>query len=132
MISRTFDLRSDNGISAAKLLFGYGQARGPSARLAAQMSIQHIRTHPNFIGEPMSMHIMQALFTIPIVAERIGDSSHEDLMVAHVVRQGVNATYMLPTHTRICRDGLEDLRLEVGTTRCQLSGHDCVLAVLRC
>ena len=36
--SRTFDLRSDNGVLAAHLLFGDGQARGLSARLAGKLS----------------------------------------------------------------------------------------------
>ena len=39
----TFDLRALDGIIAAKLLFGDGQARGLSARLAWQIFLVHFR-----------------------------------------------------------------------------------------
>ena len=97
--SRTFDLSSNDGILAAKLLFGDGQARGLSARLAWQFLIMHFRNAPNMIGEPMSMHIMESLLNIPSVFEVSGDSSHEDLMVAQAIRQNVKATYALPMNT---------------------------------
>ena len=47
----------------------------------------------------MSMQIMQTLLNIPTVVVRIGDISHEDLMVAQVIRQNVKATYTLPMNT---------------------------------
>ena len=97
--SRTFDLRSDNGILADHLLLGDGQARGLSARLAWQTLLAHFRANPDLIGEPMSMHIMQSLLMIPSVFERTGQGSHEDLMVAQVVRQNAKATYCLPMNT---------------------------------
>ena len=47
----------------------------------------------------MSMRIMQPLLMIPSVFERTGQGSHEDLMVAQVVRQNAKATYCLPMNT---------------------------------
>ena len=95
----TFDLRALDGILAAKLLFGDGQARGLSARLAWRTLLVHSRANPELIGEPMSMQIMQSLLNIPTVFEQTGEGSHEDLMVAQVIRHNVKATYALPMHT---------------------------------
>ena len=112
--SRTFDLRSDNVILAAQLLFGDGQARGLSARLAWPTIRGHVRANPDLMWEPTSMQIMQSLLNIPTVFEQTGEGSHEDLMVAQVIRQHVKATYALPTNTRMGRGDLEDLRPNVG------------------
>jgi hypothetical protein len=97
--SRTFDLSSTNGVLAGKLLFGDGQARGLAARLAWQVIIMQFRQNPHDIGEPTAMEVMQSMLMIPTVFERCGDSSHEDQMVAQVVRQNVKGTYALPMHT---------------------------------
>jgi hypothetical protein len=97
--SRTFDLSSTNGVLAGKLLFGDGQARGLAARLAWQVIIMHFRQNPHDIGEPTAMEVMQSMLMIPTVFERCGDSSHEDQMVAQVVRHNVKATYALPMNT---------------------------------
>lgn len=97
--SRTFDLRSNNGIMAAHLLFGDGQARGLSARLAWRTILGHFRANPNLMGEPAAMQIMQSLLAIPTVFEQTGEGTHEDLMVAQVIRQHVKATYALPMNT---------------------------------
>ena len=97
--SRTFDLSSTDGVLAGKLLFGDGQARGLAARLAWQVIIMHFRQNLHDIGEPTAMEVMQSMLMIPTVFERCGDSSHEDQMVAQVVRQNVKATYALPMNT---------------------------------
>ena len=97
--SRTFDLTSSDGILAAKLLFGDGQARGLSARLAFQLLAVHFRSQPDLIGDPTAMQIMQSLLNLPTVFEPSGDNSPEDLMVAQAVRQNVKATYALPMNT---------------------------------
>ena len=68
--SRAFDLSSHDGILAAKLLFGDGQARGLSVRLAWQLVLMHFRNTPGLIGEPTSMQIMQSLLNMPTVFER--------------------------------------------------------------
>ena len=97
--SRTFDLSSDDGIIAAKLLFGDGQARSLSARLAWQLLLVHFRNTPSLIGDPTSMQVMKSLLNVPTVFELSGESSQEDLMVAQAVRQNVKATYAMPMNT---------------------------------
>ena len=96
--SRTFDLRAEDKVLAAKLMFGDGQARGLAARLAWQMILNHFRSHPDQVGDAEASRVMQSLLLIPAVFERSG-SSNEDLMVAQAVRQNVKAQFTLPMNT---------------------------------
>ena len=100
ILSRSFDLRSDDGVLAAKLLFGDGQARGLAARLAWQFLLNLMRSRGDqLMGDPEIMRIMQSLLFIPTVFERSGESSSEDLMVAQAVRQNMKAQMTLPLNT---------------------------------
>ena len=98
--SRTFDLSGDDdGFVIARLLLGDGQARRLAVRLAWQLILQHFREHPDHIGEPEAVRIMQSLLNIPTVFEECGSNTLEDLLVAQVVRQNVKAQYTLPMNT---------------------------------
>ena len=95
--SRTFDLNAEDGVLAAKLFFGDGQARGLAARLAFQFLINFIRQSQDaLMGDPEVMRIMQGLLQIPTVFLKSGECSAEDLIVAQAVRQNVKAAMQLP------------------------------------
>ena len=95
--SRTFDLTAGDGILAAKLLFGDGQARGLAARLADQFLLNRARqTQDEIMGDPELMRIMQSVIQIPTVFAKSGEGSQEDLIVAQAVRQNVKSAMTLP------------------------------------
>ncbi len=95
--SRTFDLTAPEGVLAAKLLFGDGQARGLAARLAFQFVLNAVRhSQDSLMGDPELMRIMQSLIQIPTVFAKSGECSGEDLIVAQAVRQNVKAAMQLP------------------------------------
>ena len=99
--SRTFDLSGDDdhGLVIARLLFGDGQARGLAVRLAWQLILHHFCEHPDHMGEPEAVRVMQSLLNIPTVFEESGSNTLEDLLVAQAVRQNVKAQYTLPMNT---------------------------------
>ena len=98
--SRTFDHRSDDGVLAAQFLFGDGQARGLSARLAWQLLLNFMRSkNETYMGDPEFMRVVMSLLHIPVVFEKSGQNTKEDLMMAQVVRQNMKAKMSLPLNT---------------------------------
>ena len=83
----------------ARLLFGDGQARGLAVRLAWQLILNYFREHPDQMGEPKAVRVMQSLLDIPTVFEESGCNTVEDLLVAQAVRQNVKAQHTLPVNT---------------------------------
>ena len=66
--ARTFDLTSADGVLAAKIFFGDGQARGLAARLAFQFMLNTARaSFHSMAGDPEVMRIMRGLVQIPSV-----------------------------------------------------------------
>ena len=119
--SRTFDLSAPDGILAGKLLFGDGQARGLSVRLAFQFLANLVRqSQDSLFGGPELMRIMEGIIQVPTVFTMSGESSAEDLIVAQAVRQNVKAAMQLPMHTKEWAGrGLKSCKLKVGVSSVQ-------------
>ena len=98
--SRTFDLSAPDGILAGKLLFGDGQARGISVRLASQFLVNlECQSQYCLFRDPELMRIMEGLIQVPTVFTMSGESNAEDLAVAQSVRQNVKAAMQVLMNT---------------------------------
>ena len=85
---------------AGKPLFGDGQARGLAVRLAFQFLVNLARqSQDSLFGDPELMRIMEGLIQVPTAFTMSGESSTEDLIVAHAVRHNVMVAMRLPLHT---------------------------------
>ena len=84
--SWTFNLSGDDdGLVTARLLLGDGQAQGLAVCLAWQLILHHFCEHPDHMGKPEAVRIMQSLMNIPTVFKESGSNTLEDFLVAQAV-----------------------------------------------